>query len=350
MNLIQDKAFQSKSILYANIFLKGFTDYLDSYEKDLVHEVLGKGYPILAFQFYKKKLGTDLSIAIFIANSEFYLFFVKPTGKEIKIFKNEYFNNKFEHPWTAIPLEAKINEVKKLLRLNSSDTIGNPVSIGGTSFITENESHIIKNAEDHGRGFAERDSNFAKAELPNLRKFVELSSKKLSIRLRFADLKKFSTDPTNSPFSPQKIGHEFEKLIRGVLELYGWQPKKIQLPYEGNDFTAMYLTQHILGEVRWEKKELKGEDINAFAGKLAPRPQTIGLMFSMSGFNSGAYTVARTLLADNKTIVLLGKPEIEEIIDKLMDPGEVFTRELREVYDKLFEDKIKKPRNTQKLK
>jgi hypothetical protein len=57
----------------------------------------------------------------------------------------------------------------------------------------------------------------------------------------------------------------------------------------------------------------------------------------MSGFDDGAYAVARRVV-HSKTIVFFSKDHIEEIIVNLVNPGEVFEEELRKVYDYIFEE------------
>ena len=186
----------------------------------------------------------------------------------------------------------------------------------------------------------------AKVYIPQLREQFQNTSSKLLIRKHYEILKNNFSKPKKTQLTSQKIGHAFEKLIRDVLNIYGWQAKKVTLPSgEGNDFTAIFDGHHILGETRWEKAPVKGEAVQAFVGKLAPRPQTIGLMIAYSGFDPSAYEVAKKHMS-SRTIVFLKKDHIDKIIVSLTDPGEIFSVELRIVYDYLFEnvnkDKTKK--------
>jgi hypothetical protein len=139
--------------------------------------------------------------------------------------------------------------------------------------------------------------------------------------------------------SPQTRGQEFEKLWREVLEFHGWHPKKIRIPGEENDFTAIYQGLHILGEVRWFKDDepMNGGKMREFLGKLDPRPQTIGLFVSHSGLNDGAKSVMRRAV-NSKTVVVFERADIEAVLVHHEDIGAIFNRKLRDAYDYLFEE------------
>ena len=135
---------------------------------------------------------------------------------------------------------------------------------------------------------------------------------------------------------PEARGNAFEELWRYVLNLYGWKPRKFRIPGEENDFTAIYQGLHILGEVRWFDPPMDGNKMRAFLAKLDPRPQTIGLFISYSGFDQGALGVRRRS-ANSKTVVTFIKEDIEEIMLESADPGPIFDEKLRDAYDFIFE-------------
>jgi hypothetical protein len=136
--------------------------------------------------------------------------------------------------------------------------------------------------------------------------------------------------------SAQARGQAFEKLWREVLTFYDWRPKKIRIPGEENDFTAIYQGLHILGEVRWFDEPMNGGKMREFLGKLDPRPQTIGLFISHSGFDEGARSVVRRAV-NSKTVVLFDRKKIEAVLVEHVEPGAIFDEELRNAYDYIFE-------------
>lgn len=329
-SVVQTLAFRERSIAYGEEFLKGFADTLDQFYKKEAQEVIDNGYPWIYLTLYKKELGKDISGIVFCTEFDFFFFFTKFSDEKVTIV-NEFGNQIYSKDWsTKTPEKIKLEQIIDHLKLNRSITIDEPIHIGGMAFILEDIGNIRRQAEGHGRSRADSYGDATAHFLPQLREFVESTGSKLSINKRYQDLK------SNNKISPQKKGREFEVLCRELLNLYGWQARKIQLSGEGNDFTAIFEGHHILGEVRWEKEPLNGEAINAFAGKLAPRPQTIGLVISYSGFDKGAYNVAKRHIS-SRTIVFFDMEQIEKIIVRLTDPGEVFSLELRNVYDYLFE-------------
>lgn len=330
INTVQTKVFKEKSIVYGEEFLRGFTDTIDQFYKKEAQEVIDNGYPWMYLSLYKRDLGKDISAIVFCTEYDFFFFFTKPSGEKIKIV-NEFGNQAYNKDWsTKTPEKIKLEQIINHLKLNRSITIDEPIHIGGMAFILEDIGNIRRQAEGHGRSRADAYGDATVHFLPQLRESVKNTESKLSINKRYQDFK------SNNELSPQKRGHEFEALWRELLNIYGWQARRIQLSGEGNDFTAIFEGHHVLGEVRWEKEPLNGEAINAFVGKLAPRPQTIGLVISYSGFDKGAYDVVKRHISKG-TIVLFDKEQIEKIIVRLTDPGEVFSLELRNVYDYLFE-------------
>lgn len=339
---VQTKHFEENAIIYAEEFLRGFNETTLQYYGQEVEEIVTKGYPWIYHTLYRKELGKSVSIAVFVADKDFYLFFVKPTGAKIMKLLNEYGNPDFNSEWTHhTPPEKKKEKVMSLLRITGSHTIGEEINIGGMTFLLEDKSNIRRSGEEHGRSKAIQYGEAAKTYIPQLRAYVQNTSAKLSIRMRYQTLKDNASKPRGIQLTAQQVGHEFESLIRDLLNVYGWQARKIQLPGEGNDFTAIFEGHHILGEAKWEKKPIGGEVVHAFAAKLAPRPQTIGILISFSGFADGAYAAVRRHI-QNRTIVFIEKEHLDKIIVSLTDPGEIFSIELRNVYDYLFENVKKK--------
>jgi hypothetical protein len=244
----------------------------------------------------------------------------------------------FNSDWTqTTPAEMRITQVRDVLGISTSSILRlnrdtECVNIDGTDFVRHTVESMVLDARSHGNSSANQAGQLAEADLPDLLRESEQRSRQASFSERYAAL-------VESDRSPQARGQEFEKLWRDVLEFHGWHPKKIRIPGEENDFTAIYQGLHILGEVRWFKDDepMNGGKMREFLGKLDPRPQTIGLFVSHSGLDDGARSVVRRAV-NSKTVVVLDRADIESVLVHFADIGEIFNRKLRDAYDFLFEE------------
>lgn len=336
-NELQARTLEENVIIYAESYLTGFNDTLSAHFGDEISEIEKEGYGWPYLSLNHKELGKDVSVAVLCSEYDFYLFFVKPTNQKVSKLLNEIDNSDFGPDWASkTPDRIKREQVMGHLGIDSNDLL-EEVHIGGINrFLLSDKAELRRHGESHGRNKAMALGETTVHFLPQMRGQAEHTATLLSFRKEYEALKN-NKSKEGQVLTPQQIGHKFENLWRDILNFYGWQAKKITLNGEGNDFTAIFEGHHILGEVRWEKRQLNGEAIDAFAGKLSPRPQTIGIIISYSGFNDGAYATARRLVASGKTIVFFNIEHIEKIIVRLVDPGEVFSLELRNVYDYLFE-------------
>jgi uncharacterized protein (DUF2132 family) len=184
-------------------------------------------------------------------------------------------------------------------------------------------------AEEAGRAMANTAGRLAQRDWLAIVGEAERRGRLREYAMRYVELK-------TTKEAPQLRGIQFEKLWRDIVDTYGWHPKKFEIPGENNDFTAIYSGLHILAEVRWYQERMHGGQMREFIAKLDPRPQTIGLFISRSGYDKGAIAVVRRAV-NSKTIVLFSRPEIESVIVAGHDPGPMFLERLREVYDMLLE-------------
>ncbi len=327
-----EEDIKNNCISYAEAFLQAYTAFLDENYAEVIKSIVDMGIEPLHIPHYRRELGKNISISALCAKQNFYLYFVKYAEGKVKTLKIVYTDPNFGDDWMQKFPDSKKNEdVLESLGLTLTDTIGIDIHIGGVEFITGTQAEMKRVGTMHGRQFAEHDGELLKRNLPDLVREDRKHKTKLSFKARYEELCK------NKDRTPQVRGIEFEKLWRDVLDFYGWKSKKIKLGGEEDDFTAIYLTSHILGEVRWYKEPMTGDKVRSFSAKLDPRPQTTGLMISMSGFDEGANAVARRVV-HSKTIVFFSKNHIEEVIVNLVNPGEVFEEELRKVYDYIFEE------------
>jgi hypothetical protein len=335
-----DQLIKNVSI-YLNSYLKGLNNTVSKYYKAKTEDLLELGFLDTYLFLYGKGWGKDFSIAAFNSDIDFFIFFIKPTGQKIvKIIDKEH-DEKFGKKWTfKVPGHIRRKLVIDLLGLKPNQLVeSEPLHVPSSRFIMSPEGALMLHGEQHGISRANQYGALLKTIYPQLKAQDEYTKRLLSFRKQYQKLKAKSSVKKKPKGLAQEIGYRFEALFRDILEFYGWQPKKMLISGEENDFTAIYEGNHILGEVRWCTKPLNGNKVRAFATKLDPRSQTIGLIISYSGFDEGAFSVARRL--SNKTVVFFGKEHIDLTIEKLVDPGEVFSRELRNTYDYLFENKDK---------
>jgi hypothetical protein len=203
------------------------------------------------------------------------------------------------------------------------------VNISGVNFIARDALSMRVDGHGHGIESGTQAGERAENAMPAVKEALRKTARKSEFSERYKRL-------VNSDISPQARGQEFEKLWRDVLDFHGWRPKKVRVPGEDNDFTAIYQGLHILGEVRWFDKPMDGGKMREFLAKLDPRPQTIGLFISCSGVNDGGMSVVRRSV-NTKTVVIFGQEEIEMILRESADPGPVFDEKLRDAYDYIFE-------------
>ena len=342
MSGYQENKLKENVLLYVGNYLKGLNETIEKYYKAKTEELARLGFLSPYLFLYKKEWGRDFSVAVFNSDADFFVFFIKPTGRKITKLIEKTDSSGYGRDWTLkTPYHVRLTKVLGLLRLKDNQLVDEPVNVSSQGFIMSPEGALMSNGESLGIRKAEKYGMLLEKIYPHLKAQDEHTKKLLSFRKRYNKLKKSSEEKKKIKGLAQKIGHEFERLFRELVEYYGWQPKKIRIAGEEDDFTAIYEGNHILAEVRWYKKPLGAAKVREFSAKLNPRPQTLGLIISYSGFNDGAYSEARKQVNAGKAIVFFHKEQIELIIEKLVDPGEVFSRELRDVYDYLFE-KIKK--------
>ncbi len=328
---------EARLLEYAREFIRGYSQAIDTNypnAKTFIHEAgLNHDY----FPLYGRELGVDVAISAFFTKADFYLFFLGEYGVEIKRYEDGSANDasEFSKDWTFnTPDEQRIQKIKEYLGLKEANTLRitpycDAINIAGADMMAPFMMRLGEQGYRHGTGFGNQAGARADGDLPELREMLHKTSRQAEIAAQYTLL-------TKAGMSRQARGIEFEKLWRDVLDFYGWKPKKIRIPGEDNDFTAIYQGLHILGEVRWFDKPMNGAKMREFLAKLDPRPQTIGLFVSRSDVDPGGMSVVRRAV-NSKTVVIFGKADIEKVILEFADPGPIFDEKLRDAYDYIFE-------------
>jgi hypothetical protein len=319
---MEDVDIESKLITYATEFLRSYTDAIDTNFPGSLEQISELGMEATYFPLYERRLGEDTAIAVLFTSSDFYLFFLAEPDTMLATLEDADSDPDFSRDWTFnTPAEMRIRQARDVLGISTSSILrlsrnAECVNIPGTDFARNTRESMIHDAQSHGNIFGNQAGQWAEADLPGMLSESERKSKQASFSERYAAL-------VASDLSTQTRGQEFEKLWREVLEFHGWHPKKIRIPGEENDFTAIYQGLHILGEVRWFKDDapMDGGKMREFLGKLDPRPQTIGLFVSHSGLNDGAWSVVRRAV-NSKTVVVFDRVDIEAVLVHYADLGE----------------------------
>jgi hypothetical protein len=321
---------------YTKEFIKGYTETVDAHYANAKTVISGAGLDYDYFPLYGRQFGVDLAIAFFYTQIDFYLFFLDKPDTETVAARSAVADatSGFGREWVFdTPDERRIQRVREYLGLEEATVLQpapslDAINVPGTNFIARDVLDIKVAGHGHGVNFGNQAGARAESALPAVKELLRKAASQADMAGRYRRL-------TSPGMIPQDRGREFEKLWRDVLDSYGWQTKKVRIPGEENDFTAIYQGLHILGEVRWVNRPMSGAKLREFLAKLDPRPQTIGLFISYSGVDQGARAVIRRAV-NSKTVVIFSKKDI----DKVMlgsDPGPIFDEKLRNAYDYIFE-------------
>jgi hypothetical protein len=332
-----DDDIRTRVLEYARAFIAGYSETIGAHFPYPKTVISAAGLADDYFPLCGRKLGVNLAIAVFYTQIDFYIFFLDKAGTEIEAVRSEvaYNGKEFGLTWVSdTPEKRRIQRVREYLRLEESRVLQAvpsiyAVNISGVNFIARDALNMRVDGHRHGCEFGVQAGERAENAMPAVKEVLRKTARKSEFSERYKQL-------VNSDTTPQARGQEFEKLWRDVLEFHGWRPKKVRIPGEDNDFTAIHQGLHILGEVRWFDKPMDGGKMREFVAKLDPRPQTIGLFISRSGVDNGGMSVIRRSV-NTKTVVIFGKEEIEMILRESADPGPIFDEKLRDAYDYIFE-------------
>jgi hypothetical protein len=320
---------ERKLIGYATEFIKGYSEALDNNYPDVTREIREIGLGNAFFPLYHRELGKGIQLAVLSTDYDFYMFFIEGHGTPVKVFAVPEAAEGFDRDWTTnTPDDKRAERVKGYLGITDSPTL-QLANAPGTSFLSFDVGYIAEQGHGHGNNFGNQAGARAEHELPRLLESSQRAKQQAAFGERYRQLQ-------TTALSAQERGQEFERLWREVLDFYGWRPKKFRIPGEENDFTAIYQGSHILGEVRRFSEPMTGGRMREFLAKLDPRPQTIGLFISYSGFDEGALSAVRRAV-NSKTVVMFERKEIEAILLQGADPGAIFDEGLRNAYDYIFE-------------
>jgi hypothetical protein len=322
---MNDIEIESALRTYAVAYSRGYSEALDNNYPDVTRKIRELGFASSFFPLHGREPGRDVALAVLSTQYDFFLYFVDEQDTLVKVFTEAGDPDGFSREWTFnTPDGKRAEQIENYLGI-ANDPPLKLLHVPGTSFLSPDAAFMAEQGRHHGSHVGNQDGKKAEQALPALLESSQRAEQQAAFAQRYKELRA-------SASSAQVRGQAFEKLWREVLTFYDWRPKKIRIPGEENDFTAIYQGLHILGEVRWFDEPMNGGKMREFLGKLDPRPQTIGLFISHSGFDEGAWSVVRRAV-NSKTVVLFDRKEIEAVLVEHVDPGAIFDEGLRNAYD-----------------
>jgi hypothetical protein len=121
---------------------------------------------------------------------------------------------------------------------------------------------------------------------------------KLALMRKFEDI---------SALKPQPRGRALQKLLAKRIGQEGWEQEEgVKTSNEEMDVVVFQGRDFYLIECKWEKEPIEAPVIRELFGKLENRAAVNGVLFSMSGFTSGAVKQSEDYL--NKRLILLFGP------------------------------------------
>lgn len=135
---------------------------------------------------------------------------------------------------------------------------------------------------------------------------------------------------------PRARGRAFQTYLAGVLESEGWKVKEgARTSHEEMDVLLSRNREILLAECKWTSERVEASVIRELMGKLENRAGVSGLLFSMSGFSTGAVEQCQDY-ANKRPILLFGPSDTRSVIarggsfDQLLDAkhNELVTRQV----------------------
>jgi hypothetical protein len=332
----QDETHQ-KLVAFAEGYLAGYETAVDEHFDDLLVVARQLRESERVFPLYGRRIGVDTAVAALLTSTCLQVFLVEQPASSVLMFQEAPDDPDFNQGWLLRTTdEIRARQAREFLGLwdEVDFVVLGYVELQGTGAFADSSQDLRFRGQQFGISAGNRDGLRARADSVALTERLRAQNRRHRFKRIYSDLLRTPKE------AAQMRGQRFEVLWRDVLESQGWHPRKFRIAGEENDFTAIYQTSHVLGEVRWFAEPINGSQMREFLGKLDPRPATIGLFISNSGFDRGAVAVARRAV-NSKTVILFSQNDIEAVLLNGEDPGNLFTEKLRKVYDEVFEDTLR---------
>lgn len=113
---------------------------------------------------------------------------------------------------------------------------------------------------------------------------------------------------------PQPRGRALQRFLAMTLQQGDWsQLEGARTSHEEMDIIIFQRREYYLIECKWEKAPIESGVIRELIGKLSNRAGVQGIVFSMSGFTSGAVTQVQEI-ANNRIVLLFGPEDIHSLV------------------------------------
>ena len=129
--------------------------------------------------------------------------------------------------------------------------------------------------------------------------------------------------------TPQKRGHELERLLEVVLLKEGWQVERnTRAPGEENDLIFHRDFDYFILSAKWEKATIETGPVRDLRDRVTARAGTRGALVSMSGFSQNATNLARERM-ESAMILFFGPEDIGATFLKGESLSELIKKKMR---------------------
>ena len=128
--------------------------------------------------------------------------------------------------------------------------------------------------------------------------------------------------------NPQKRGYKFEKILKGLFQLFDLDPKaSFKIVGEQIDGSFSFFGTDFLLEAKWQKKPVSTSDLDSLAGKLSRKlDNTLGLYISISGYSDEA---VKTISSGRRMMILMDGSDLMAVLENRIDLVQLLQRKKR---------------------
>ena len=176
-----DADVKKRLLAYANDFLRGYAEAVDSYYTEISAELSGTVYATNLFPLYRRSVGGDTAVAAFLTPQDFYLFFLDRPDVGVLVWKESdaVSGSGFDESWTFnAPVSVRYRDVQIYLGIDDESIIPlaphvHAAAIGGTNFMASSVEEMGQQGYQHGIGFGGQAGSRAAKLLPGIRRQMQ---------------------------------------------------------------------------------------------------------------------------------------------------------------------------------
>jgi len=126
----------------------------------------------------------------------------------------------------------------------------------------------------------------------------------------------------------QKRGYKFEKILKGLFQLFDLDPKaSFKIIGEQIDGSFSFTGADFLFEAKWQKEPVSTSDLDSLIGKLSRKlDNTLGLYVSINGYSEEA---VKTISSGRRLIILMDGSDLMAVLENRIDLVQLLQRKKR---------------------